>query len=246
MPPRRAPVAGEVQDGGSPFGELGAKNLLLRRRTPLSPLATNWQHAGGSASGSAAALGGVAALGAAAAGMLPRSTDGLRVCSAPEAGFRSPGALLSVGVPGASPGRQQLAANRSRVQNEVDEALSEIHESITELATLLSKDDTRSQVAATAPSQGQPARPIVEEGDRTALGGIDFDELADLSCDLSVSYSLLGKSRSAGAGRDGGCDDASAPLAADGDGDNKMDLTDLSMNLSQDPEVPVVSYVGLV
>ena len=106
MPPRRAPVAGEVQDGGSPFGELGAKNLLLRRRTPLSPLATNRQHAGGSASGSAAALGGVAALGAAAAGMLPRSTDGLRVCSAPEAGFRSPGALLCVGVPGASPGRR--------------------------------------------------------------------------------------------------------------------------------------------
>ena len=245
MPPRRAPVAGEVQDGGSPFGELGAKNLLLRRRTPLSPLATNRQHAGGSASGSAAALGGVAALGAAAAGMLPRSTDGLRVCSAPEAGFRSPGALLSVGVPGASPGRQQLAANRSRVQNEVDEALSEIHESIAELATLLSKDDTRSQVAATVPSQGQPARPIVEEGDRTALGGFDFDELADLSCDLSVSYSLLDKSRS-GAGRDGGCDDASAPLAADGDGDNKMDLTDLSMNLSQDPEVPIVSHVGLV
>ena len=45
---------------------------------------------------------------------------------------------------------------------------------------------------------------------------------------------------------DGGCDDESAPLAADGDGDNKMDLTDLSMNLSQDPEVPIVSHVGLV
>ena len=168
---------------------------------------------------------------------------------------------------------------------QVDEALSEIHESISELAMLLQKDEISSQLVQTAPSQWEqsPASSIASDRlslmsadypmpgphprdssspetanscqgqqqgsvklasatdyqqvqelrhmnssghlDRINANDSDFEKAGcngDLSYDLSMSYSILGKSR--------------ATVRGSGVGADNVDWTNLSMNLSQEDD----------
>jgi len=166
---------------------------------------------------------------------------------------------------------------------QVDEALCEIHESISELAMLLQKDEISSQLVQTAPSQWEqsPASSIASDRlslmsadcpmpgshrrdssspetanscqgqqqgsvklasatdyqpvqelrhmnssghlDRINANDSDFEKAGcngDLSYDLSMSYSILGKSR--------------ATVRGSGVGADNVEWTNLSMNLSQE------------
>jgi len=177
-----APGGGRVREG-SP---IGAKNLNLRRRTPLSPLSQNT--AGSGRQGALkqhcnTIIGGRAAT---------KAEDG----GGPQMPER---AVPSRSPPARCPSPEDLAADRTRVKSEVrpaaahprraavllcscaaarsgshsrvqvDSALSEIHESISELAILLQKDEVSSQLVRTVPTQWQQSPASSVASDRQSL-----------------------------------------------------------------------------